>query len=109
MGIRYKNGEGVEKDLRKAYEMLKKAAEAGHPDAADELAKLPVPEALPAINSARTGGNPLAWQMRFAEGSGELRPALAASAQVSLAPRDGPDGAASEVQVEYGSALAHDG
>lgn len=56
MGMRYKNGEGVEKDLRKAYEMLKKAAEAGHPDAADELATIPVPEALPGTNSAPAGG-----------------------------------------------------
>jgi TPR repeat protein len=43
MGVRYRDGEGVEKDLRKAREMLKKAADGGHPDAAAELEKLPLP------------------------------------------------------------------
>jgi len=40
MGERYRDGDGVEKDLAKAKEYLQKAAAAGSPDAADELSKL---------------------------------------------------------------------
>jgi len=40
MGQRYRDGDGVEKDLSKAKEYLQKAADAGSPTAAEELAKL---------------------------------------------------------------------
>ncbi|HEV2691704.1 MAG TPA: hypothetical protein VG347_02295 [Verrucomicrobiae bacterium] len=43
MGERYRDGEGVEQDLVKARDYLKKAADAGSPTAADELAALPGP------------------------------------------------------------------
>jgi len=41
MGERYRDGEGVPKDLTKASDYLQKAAAAGDPTAADELKKLP--------------------------------------------------------------------
>jgi len=40
MGERYRDGEGVTKDLFKARDYLTKAAAAGSPTAADELMKL---------------------------------------------------------------------
>jgi hypothetical protein len=40
MGERYRDGDGVEKDLSKAKEYLQKAADAGSPTAKDELSKL---------------------------------------------------------------------
>ena len=40
MGERYRNGDGVEKDLSKAREYLQKAADAGSPTAKEELSKL---------------------------------------------------------------------
>lgn len=40
MGERYRDGDGVEKDLAKAKDYLQKAAEKGSPTAADELKKL---------------------------------------------------------------------
>lgn len=40
MGLRYENGDGVDKDLDKAKELLGKSAAQGDKDAADELAKL---------------------------------------------------------------------
>ena len=40
MGERYRDGDGVEKDLAKAKDYLTKAAAAGSPTAADELSKL---------------------------------------------------------------------
>ncbi len=40
MGERYRDGEGVEKDLNKSHDYLTKAAAAGSPTAADELSKL---------------------------------------------------------------------
>jgi len=40
MGERYRDGDGVPKDLNKAREYLTKATAAGSPDAADELSKL---------------------------------------------------------------------
>jgi TPR repeat protein len=40
MGERYRDGEGVERDLAKAREYLQKSADAGSPTAADELSKL---------------------------------------------------------------------
>ena len=40
MGERYRDGDGVPKDLAKAREYLSKAAAAGEPSAADELSKL---------------------------------------------------------------------
>ncbi len=40
MGERYRDGDGVEKDLAKAKDCLTKAAAAGSPTAADELSKL---------------------------------------------------------------------
>ena len=40
MGERYRDGDGVEKDLAKAKEYLQKAADAGSPTAAEELVKL---------------------------------------------------------------------
>jgi hypothetical protein len=41
MGERYRDGDGVEKDLAKAKDYLTKAADAGSPTAADELKQLP--------------------------------------------------------------------
>jgi TPR repeat protein len=41
MGERYRDGDGVDKDLAKARDFLTKAAAAGSPSAADELKKLP--------------------------------------------------------------------
>ena len=41
MGERYRDGDGVEKNLSKAREYLQKAADAGSPTAQDELTKLP--------------------------------------------------------------------
>jgi TPR repeat protein len=41
MGMRYAKGDGVDKDLQKARDLLSKAAEQGNKDAADELTKLP--------------------------------------------------------------------
>jgi len=41
MGERYRDGDGVEKDLSKARDYLQKAADAGSPTAKDELSKLP--------------------------------------------------------------------
>ncbi|MDB6022292.1 MAG: hypothetical protein JWQ04_2149, partial [Pedosphaera sp.] len=41
MGVRYLNGDGVDKDLAKARDLLGKAAAQGNKDAATELAKLP--------------------------------------------------------------------
>ena len=43
MGERYRDGEGVDMDLKKAREYLQKAAAAGSPTAADELSALPNP------------------------------------------------------------------
>lgn len=43
MGERYRDGEGVAVDLKQAREYLQKAAAAGSPTAADELAALPNP------------------------------------------------------------------
>jgi TPR repeat protein len=43
MGERYRDGDGVEKDLAKAKEYLQKAADAGSPTAKDELSKLNQP------------------------------------------------------------------
>jgi hypothetical protein len=40
MGERYRDGDGVEKDLAKAKEYFQKAADAGSPTAAEELSKL---------------------------------------------------------------------
>ena len=40
MGERYRDGDGVPKDLTKAREYLSKAAAAGSPDAADDLSKM---------------------------------------------------------------------
>lgn len=40
MGERYRDGDGVDKDLAKAKDYLQKAADAGSPTAADELSKL---------------------------------------------------------------------
>lgn len=40
MGERYRDGDGVEKDLAKAKEYLQKATDAGSPTAKEELAKL---------------------------------------------------------------------
>ncbi len=54
MGLRYRDGNGVPRDLEKAREWLRKAADHGDKDAATELAKLPPPAALlAATNSAR--------------------------------------------------------
>jgi hypothetical protein len=48
MGLRYRDGDGVPKDLDKAREWLQKAADQGDTDAATELAKLsPKPELKP--------------------------------------------------------------
>jgi TPR repeat protein len=41
MGERYRDGEGLEKDLAKARDYLQKSADAGSPTAAEELKKLP--------------------------------------------------------------------
>jgi hypothetical protein len=41
MGERYRDGDGVEKDLAKAKDYLQRAAAAGSPTAADELKRLP--------------------------------------------------------------------
>jgi TPR repeat protein len=41
MGERYRDGDGVERDLAKARIYLRKAADAGSPAAAEELKKLP--------------------------------------------------------------------
>ena len=41
MGVRYLNGDGVDKDLVKAREWLTKSADQGNKDAADELLKIP--------------------------------------------------------------------
>jgi hypothetical protein len=41
LGMRYSNGEGVEQDLAKAREWLKKSADQGNQDAVKQLAKLP--------------------------------------------------------------------
>jgi TPR repeat protein len=41
MGERYRDGDGVDKDLAKARDFLTKAAAAGSPTADDELKKLP--------------------------------------------------------------------
>jgi TPR repeat protein len=41
MGERYRNGEGVPKDLKKARDYLVKAATAGESKAQEELANLP--------------------------------------------------------------------
>jgi Sel1 repeat len=41
MGVRYLNGDGVDKDVAKARDMLSKAAAQGNKDASDELAKIP--------------------------------------------------------------------
>jgi TPR repeat protein len=43
MGERYRDGDGVEKDLAKAKEYLQKAADAGSPTAKEELSKLNQP------------------------------------------------------------------
>jgi len=43
MGERYRDGDGVEKDLAKAKEYLQKAADAGSPTAKDELSNLNQP------------------------------------------------------------------
>jgi hypothetical protein len=43
MGERYRDGDGVEKDLVKSRGYFTKAVAAGDPSAADELAKLPKP------------------------------------------------------------------
>jgi len=43
MGLRYLNGDGVDKDPQKARDLLGKAAAQGNKDASDELAKLPPP------------------------------------------------------------------
>lgn len=43
MGERYRDGEGVDMDLKKAREYLQKAAAAGSPTAADEISALPNP------------------------------------------------------------------
>jgi hypothetical protein len=43
LGERYRDGEGVAMDLKKAREYLQKAAAAGSPTAADELSALPSP------------------------------------------------------------------
>ncbi len=40
MGERYRDGEGVDKDLAKARQYLKRAADAGEQTAADELSRL---------------------------------------------------------------------
>ena len=40
MGERYRDGDGVDKDLAKAKEYFKKAVAAGSPTAAEELSKL---------------------------------------------------------------------
>jgi TPR repeat protein len=40
MGERYRDGEGVPKDLAKAREYLTKAVDAGSPSAANELKQL---------------------------------------------------------------------
>jgi len=40
MGLRYETGDGVEKDLAKAKDLLGKSAAQGNKDAADELAKI---------------------------------------------------------------------
>jgi TPR repeat protein len=48
MGLRYRDGDGVPKDLAKAREWLQKSADQGDTDAATELAKLsPKPELKP--------------------------------------------------------------
>jgi len=44
MGERYRDGDGVEKDLGKARDYLQKASDAGSPTAKDELSKLPIPK-----------------------------------------------------------------
>jgi TPR repeat protein len=41
MGQRYRDGDGVDKDLVKAKEYLTKAAAAGSPTASEEFKKLP--------------------------------------------------------------------
>jgi TPR repeat protein len=41
MGERYRDGDGVPKDLAKAKDYLTRAAAAGSPTAADELKALP--------------------------------------------------------------------
>lgn len=41
MGERYRDGDGVEKDLTKAKDYFKRASDAGEPTAARELADLP--------------------------------------------------------------------
>jgi hypothetical protein len=41
MGVRYLNGDGVDKDAQKGRDLLAKAAAQGNRDASDELAKLP--------------------------------------------------------------------
>ncbi|MES1180871.1 MAG: SEL1-like repeat protein, partial [Verrucomicrobiota bacterium] len=43
MGERYRDGDGVQKDLSTARDYLQRAAEAGSPTAKDELSKLPAP------------------------------------------------------------------
>jgi TPR repeat protein len=43
MGQRYRDGDGVEKDLVKAKEYLQKSADAGSPTAKEELSKLNQP------------------------------------------------------------------
>jgi hypothetical protein len=41
MGMRYLNGDGVDKDLSKAHDLLAKSSAQGNTDATDALAKLP--------------------------------------------------------------------
>jgi localization factor PodJL len=43
MGERYRDGDGVAKDLAKARQMFSLAADQGNSDAATDLAKLPAP------------------------------------------------------------------
>ena len=59
MGLRYRDGDGVPKDLDKAREWLQKSADQGDTDAATELAKLsPKPE-LKLISSKTSAANTL--------------------------------------------------
>jgi TPR repeat protein len=41
MGVRYMNGDGVDKNLDKARDLLSKSAAQGNTDASNEMAKLP--------------------------------------------------------------------
>lgn len=98
MGLRYRDGDGVPKDLDKAREWLHKSADQGDSDAASALAKLPKPHNLGVsapTNSVSVDADLVLVSAEFGAG----KRVADVTARVGELLRSQPDGFAADVKT----------